>query len=117
MNFFSMILFNKLFSLYNECSIKFEKDSDEYKKCKELQEFNNILFDKFLEQNQILLAQFLKMLEDSKNQKFLIDMYLIQKKIDDEIEQYISKDEQINFLIEFFEFDILFENIDNEFDR
>jgi hypothetical protein len=48
MGFFSMLLFNKLFFIHNECSIKFDKDSQEYKKCKELQEFNNILFNNFI---------------------------------------------------------------------
>ncbi len=112
MGFFSMLIFNKLFSIHNECSIKFDKDSQEYKKCKELQEFNNILFQNFLEKNQLLLSQYIKLLEDSNNQKFLMQMYFIQKKIDDEINQYISQDEQIEFLKEFFKI----EDMINEFD-
>lgn len=105
MGFFSMLLFNKLFSIHNECSIKFDKDSQEYKKCKELQEFDNILFQNFIEKNQLLLSQYVKLLEDSNNQKFLMQMYFIQKKIDDEINQYISQDEQIEFIKEFFKFE------------
>ena len=112
MGFFSMLLFNKLFLLHNECSIKFDKDSQEYKKCKELQEFNNMLFQNFIEKNQLLLSQYIKLLEDSNNQKFLMQMYFIQKKIDDEINQYISIDEQIEFLKEFFKF----EDMINEFE-
>jgi hypothetical protein len=105
MGFFSMLLFNKLFFIHNECFIKYNKDSQEYKKCKELQEFNNILFQNFIEKNQFLLSQYIKLLEDSNNQKFLMQMYSIQKKIDDEINQYISQDEQIEFLKEFFKFE------------
>lgn len=112
MGFFSMLLFNKLFSIHNECYIKYDKDSQEYKKCKELQEFNNILFQNFIEKNQLLLSQYIKLLEDSNNQKFLMQMYFIQKKIDDEINQYISQDEQIEFLKEFFKF----EDMINEFE-
>jgi hypothetical protein len=112
MGFFSMLLFNKLFSLHNECSIKFDKDSQEYKKCKELQEFDNMLFQNFIEKNQLLLSQYIKLLENEQNQKFLMQMYLIQKKIDDEINQYISQDEQIEFLKEFFRF----EDMINEFE-
>jgi hypothetical protein len=112
MGFFSMLLFNKLFFIHNECSIKFDKDSQEYKKCKELQEFNNILFQNFIEKNQLLLSQYIKLLEDFNNQKFLMEMYFIQKKIDNEINQYISQDEQIEFLKEFFKF----EDMINEFD-
>lgn len=105
MGFFSMLLFNKLFSLHNECSIKYDKDSQEYKKCKELQEFNNMLFQNFIDKNQLLLSQYIKLLENEQNQKFLMQMYFIQKKIDDEINQYISQDEQIEFLKEFFKFE------------
>lgn len=112
MGFFSMLLFNKLFSIHNECSIKFDKDSQEYKKCKELQEFDNMLFQNFIEKNQLLLSQYIKLLEDSNNQKFLMQMYSIQKKIDDEIEHYISQDEQIEFIKEFFKF----EDMINEFE-
>ena len=112
MGFFSMLLFNKLFSIHNECYIKYDKDSQEYKKCKELQEFNNILFQNFIEKNQLLLSQYIKLLEDSNNQKFLMEMYSIQKKIDDEINQYISIDEQIEFLKEFFKI----EDMINEFE-
>lgn len=112
MGFFSMLLFNKLFSLHNECSIKFDKDSQEYKKCKKLQEFDNMLFQNFIEKNQLLLSQYIKLLEDSNNQKFLMQMYVIQKKIDDEINQYISQDEQVEFIKEFFKF----EDMVNEFE-
>ena len=112
MGFFSMLLFNKLFSIHNECSIKYDKDSQEYKKCKELQEFDNMLFQNFIEKNQLLLSQYIKLLEDSNNQKFLMQMYSIQKKIDDEIEHYISQDEQIEFIKEFFKF----EDMINEFE-
>jgi hypothetical protein len=112
MGFFSMLLFNKLFSIHNECSIKYDKDSQEYKKCKELQEFNNILFQNFIEKNQLLLSQYIKLLEDCNNQKFLMQIYFIQKKIDDEINQYILPDEQIEFIKEFFKF----EDMINEFD-
>jgi hypothetical protein len=41
-----------------------------------------------------------------------MEMYFIQKKIDNEINQYISQDEQIEFLKEFFKF----EDMINEFD-
>jgi hypothetical protein len=41
-----------------------------------------------------------------------MQMYFIQKKIDDEINQYISIDEQIEFLKEFFKF----EDMINEFE-
>ena len=51
---------------------------------------------------KVSLKEYMALLEDSTNQEFLYKMHLIQKKIDEEIENYISKEEQISFLIEFF---------------
>ncbi|MEA2019782.1 MAG: hypothetical protein U9N59_15185 [Campylobacterota bacterium] len=112
-----MVLFHKLFSIYSECSKKYEKDSHEYKKCKELKNINDQSFQEFLDKNQQLLEQYIEMLENFHNQQFLMQMNIMQKKIDDEIENYISFDEQMEFLKEFFEIKVLFENIDNEFNR
>lgn len=117
MNFFSMVLFHKLFSIYNECSKKYDKDSDDYKKCKEQIEFNDQLLQEFLQQNQNLLEQYIKMLENFQNQQFIIQMSIIQKKIDNEIEEYISIEEQMKFLKEFFEIEDIFKNIDDDFNR
>lgn len=115
MNLFSMVLFHKLFSIYNECSKKYEVDSPEYKKCKKLKNFNDKLFQEFLEQNQKLLEEYLNMLKSFENQKFIMQMYIIQKKIDDEIEEYLTLEEQMEFLKEFFDIEILIN--DFEMDR
>lgn len=103
MNIISMIIFQKLFSVQRECSLKYDKDSGEYKKCKELQQFSDQLFEEFLEQNKDLLEQYIQMLEEFENQKFLMHLYLIQEKISDEIDNYLPYDEQVRFLQEFFE--------------
>ena len=102
MNFFSMMLFRELFSIHNECSKNHSKDSDEYKKCKELKQFNTELLQKFLDKNKELLKQYVTMLEDFQNQQSLLQMYSIQQKIDQEIYQYISQEEQNEFIIEYF---------------
>ncbi len=115
MSFFSMILFHKLFGIYSECSKKYEKDSYEYKKCKKLQEFNDNLYQRFLQDNLELLEQYIQMLDYFQNQRFLLQLYAIQKKIDNEIEQYISLDEQMEFLKEFFELDSICNDL--EYDR
>jgi hypothetical protein len=115
MNFFSMILFNKLFSIYNECSGKYDEDSNEYRKCKQIQSFNNQLLEEFLKDNKILLEQYIKMLEDFENKDFILQMYSIQKKIDEEIEKYISPKEEMEFLIEYLDLNNLL--IHSQIDR
>ena len=115
MNFFSMVLFHKLFSIYDECSKQYEVDSPEYKKCTKLQELNNQLFKDFLKQNQDLLDEYITMLRDCENKQFLMQMSRMQKKINDEIEEYLTFEEQMEFLKEFFDIEILIN--DFEMDR
>jgi hypothetical protein len=115
MNFFSMMLFHKLFSIYSECSQKHDKESDEYKKCKEIKLFNDLLLQEFLQQNQELLAQYLELLEDEKIKELTLQMSICKKKIDDEIDQYLSYEEQMEFFIKYFNLEELFKEF--EFDR
>jgi len=115
MSIFSVIVFHQLFSIYGECSIKFEKDTDEYEDCMKTKDFCEKLFDDYLDKNQLLLKEYMALLEDSKNQEFLYKMHLIQKKIDEEIDMYISKEEQMDFISEYFRFYELLD--DNEFGR
>ncbi|PPK57334.1 hypothetical protein B0F89_1508 [Malaciobacter marinus] len=104
MSLFSVIIFHQLFSIYGECSIKFEKNTEEYEDCMRTLQLNEKIFEEFLEKNQTLLKEYIEMLENFKNQEFLYQMHLIQKKIDEEIDNYISKEEQLNFISEYFSF-------------
>lgn len=112
MSIFSVMIFHQLFSIYGECSIKFEKDTDEYEDCMKRKDFCENLFEDYLEKNQTFLKEYMALLEDSKNQEFLYKMHLIQKKIDEEIDMYISKEEQLEFISEYFSFNKLIYDLD-----
>lgn len=112
MSIFSVIIFHQLFSIYSECSIKFDKDTDEYEDCMKRKDICEKLFDDYLDKNQILLKEYMALLENSKNQEFLYKMHLIQKKIDEEIDSYISKEEQLDFISEYFSFNKLIYDLD-----
>lgn len=77
MSIFSVMIFHQLFSIYSECSIKFEKDTDEYEDCMKRKDFCENLFEDYLEKNQTFLKEYMALLEDSKNQEFLYKMHLI----------------------------------------
>lgn len=115
MSLFSVIIFHQLFSVYGECSIKFDKDSDEYMDCKKALQLSDKIFEEFLEKNQSLLKEYIEMLENFKNQEFLYQMHKIQKDIDEQIDKYISKEEQLDFISDYFSFNDLLEEI--EFNR
>ena len=92
-----MLIFDKMMGFGLECK-NHKEDTNEYKRCIKQQALANQLFQKFKQENQELLENFSKLIDEDSNKKLIMALYYIYSKID----ASVDLDEQERVLNELF---------------